>query len=92
MIEAMACGTPVIAFRHGSVSEVIDDGITGFIVDDVEQAVEAARHVDRLSRRGCRERFDARFTATRMAGDYLEVYGRLIDKASALTQGVMHAG
>lgn len=77
MIEAMACGTPVVAFRNGSVPEVIDDGVTGFIVDDMNQAVAAAACVDRLSRARVRETFEQRFTARRMAENYLELYRRI---------------
>jgi len=77
MIEAMACGTPVIAFRRGSVPEVIDDGVSGLIVDDVEQAAQAARRVDALDRAAVRRCFDRRFTAERMAQDYLAIYRRL---------------
>jgi glycosyltransferase involved in cell wall biosynthesis len=80
MIEAMACGTPVIAYRQGSVPEVIEEGRTGFIVNDLEEAVDAVRRVPELSRRRCREVFDQRFTATRMTQDYLEVYRRLVSK------------
>ncbi|WP_149538049.1 glycosyltransferase family 4 protein [Siccirubricoccus phaeus] len=74
MIEAMACGTPVIAFRNGSVPEVVDDGITGFIVDDVAEAVAILRGIDRLDRAGVRAVFEERFTAERMALDYLAIY------------------
>src|SRR5919106_846973 len=77
MIESMACGTPVIAFTGGSVAEVLDDGVTGFVVNDIEQAVEAARRVRDLSRALCREVFEKRFTANRMANDYINVYTRL---------------
>jgi glycosyltransferase involved in cell wall biosynthesis len=77
MIEAMACGTPVIAWRCGSVPEVIEHGVTGFIVDDMAQAMHAARRIDRLDRRVCRASFERRFTARRMAGGYLEAYGAL---------------
>jgi glycosyltransferase involved in cell wall biosynthesis len=77
MIEAMACGTPVIAFRRGSVPEVIDNGITGFIVENVDEAVRAVSLLDRLSRRRCREVFEERFSASRMARDYVAVYERL---------------
>ncbi|MGQ9367274.1 glycosyltransferase family 4 protein [Azospirillum sp. ST 5-10] len=77
MIEAMACGTPTIAFRCGSVPEVIDHGISGFIVDNVDQAVEAVRRLPELDRSDVRRRFDARFTAARMASDYLAIYERL---------------
>jgi glycosyltransferase involved in cell wall biosynthesis len=78
MIEAMACGTPVIAYRQGSVPEVIEEGRTGFVVEELDEAVEAVRRVPELSRQRCREVFEQRFTATRMARDYLEVYQRLI--------------
>jgi glycosyltransferase involved in cell wall biosynthesis len=77
MIEAMACGTPVIAFRNGSVPEVIDDGVTGFIVDSVEEGVAAVAKARTLSRRRCRERFEARFTASRMAAEYCRIYRAL---------------
>jgi glycosyltransferase involved in cell wall biosynthesis len=77
MIEAMACGVPVIAFRRGSVPEVIDDGVTGFIVDSVEEAVAKARPAAGLDRARCRRVFEERFSARRMAGDYLSVYARL---------------
>jgi glycosyltransferase involved in cell wall biosynthesis len=77
MIEAMACGTPVIAMRNGSVPEVVDDGTTGFIVHDEEEAAAAARHLDTLDRGEIRSVFEERFTATRMAADYVEVYRQL---------------
>jgi glycosyltransferase involved in cell wall biosynthesis len=77
MIEAMACGTPVVAFRSGSVPEVIDDGLTGFIVDGEEQAVEAIKRLRELDRRQVRKRFEQRFAAKRMAQDYLEFYRQL---------------
>jgi glycosyltransferase involved in cell wall biosynthesis len=67
MIEAMACGTPVIAYRSGSVPEVIDDGLTGFIVESEEEAVDAVNRLARLDRRKVRERFEERFSAHRMA-------------------------
>ena len=79
MIEALACGTPVIAFRHGSVPEVIENGRTGFVVDTVEQAVEALAHVDEIDRGACRAEFERRFTSERMALDYVSVYRALID-------------
>ncbi len=77
MIEAMACGTPVIAYRRGSVPEVIEDGITGFIVEGLEDAVEAAKKIDRIKRKKCREVFKKRFSATRMAKDYLSIYRKV---------------
>jgi glycosyltransferase involved in cell wall biosynthesis len=78
MIEAMACGTPVIAFDRGSVPEVIDHGLTGFVVHDEDEAVGAVRELPSLSRAAIRQRFEERFTARRMASDYLDVYRRLI--------------
>ena len=74
MIEAMSCGTPVLAFRRGSVVEVLDDGITGHVVDTVEDAILALPRVVALDRRAVRRQFEARFTSTRMAKDYLRVY------------------
>src|SRR5437868_4304548 len=79
MIEALACGTPVIGFRCGSVPEVIDDGVTGFIVDELDAAVEAVRNIESISRYRCRETFDARFTASRMAHEYVSVYRGILD-------------
>ncbi|HET7362827.1 MAG TPA: glycosyltransferase family 4 protein [Burkholderiales bacterium] len=77
MIEAMSCGTPVLAWRHGSVPEVVEDGRSGFIVDSIEDAVAALDKVARLDRFGVRTRFEERFSATRMAQDYLSVYRAL---------------
>ena len=77
MIEAMACGTPVIAWNRGSVPEVIDDGVTGFIVDDEMEAVAAIRRLAMLERIGVRRAFEQRFTVERMAMDYLSVYREL---------------
>jgi glycosyltransferase involved in cell wall biosynthesis len=78
MIEALACGTPVIAWRNGSVPEVIEDGLTGFVVENVEEAAEAVRRVQWLSRTMCRKMFEHRFDAARMARDYVDVYRRLV--------------
>jgi glycosyltransferase involved in cell wall biosynthesis len=77
MIEAMACGVPVVAFGHGSVPEVVEDGLTGFVVDDVEGAVRAVERLPTLARAGVRRRFEERFTARRMAEDYAVLYARL---------------
>ncbi|PYJ73225.1 MAG: glycosyl transferase [Verrucomicrobia bacterium] len=82
MIEAMACGTPVIAYDGGADSEVIEEGRTGFIVKEVEGATEAVRRVPELSRVRCREVFEKRFTAARMASNYLQVYERVIHRCS----------
>ncbi len=77
MIEAMACGTPVIAFNNGSVPEVLEDGLTGFIVDDEEQAIAAVAKIGSLDRDRIRAEFDHRFTAHHMARNYLKLYSRL---------------
>jgi glycosyltransferase involved in cell wall biosynthesis len=74
MIEALACGTPVIAFRGGSVEEIIENGVTGFVVDNIDDAVAAAQRTHELERRACRASFDRRFSAARMAHDYVTLY------------------
>ena len=78
MIEAMACGTPVIAYPRGSVPEVLEDGVTGWIVEDIEEAVQAVARVAALSRVRCRQVFEERFSASRMAQDYLRIYTELL--------------
>lgn len=83
MIEALSCGTPVIAFRGGSVEEIIDDGVTGFIVESIEEAVEAVKRISSLDRGVCRAIFQTRFSATRMCQDYLRVYERVIEDSSS---------
>jgi glycosyltransferase involved in cell wall biosynthesis len=80
MIESLACGTPVIAWKNGAVPEVLADGGTGFVVNTIEEAVKAVDDVASLSRHACRQVFEQRFDATRMARDYLKVYSRLIHK------------
>jgi glycosyltransferase involved in cell wall biosynthesis len=80
MIEAMACGTPVIAFNNGSVPEVLEDGLTGFIVDTEEEAIAAVARIGSLDRRRIREEFDRRFTARHMAENYLALYSTLSKK------------
>jgi len=87
MIEAMACGTPTIAFTAGSVPEVIDDGITGFIVNDIEGAVAAVKNIAALDRQAIRTRFEECFTAERMARDYIAVYEK-IQSSKPLTMQV----
>lgn len=77
MIEAMSCGTPVIAWRHGAVPEIVEHGVTGFIVDSVAAAAAALESAAQLDRSGVRERFEERFSAARMARDYLSVYRAL---------------
>jgi glycosyltransferase involved in cell wall biosynthesis len=81
MIEAMACGAPVIAYDRGSVREIIEDGLTGFIVDDESGAISAVERLSNLSRRAIRKQFEARFTARRMALDYLAAYRSLTEAA-----------
>ena len=76
MIEAMACGTPVVAYRCGSVPEVMEDGVTGYVVDSLEEAVSAVERVGELDRHRCRQVFEERFSVSRMANDYLDFYER----------------
>jgi glycosyltransferase involved in cell wall biosynthesis len=82
MIESMACGTPVIAFRNGSVPEVMQDGVTGFIVETVDEAVAACRRLDEIRRSECRRHFIENFSARRMAEGYLEAYERAVQSAA----------
>lgn len=82
MIEAMACGTPVLAFRNGSVPEVIDDGLSGYIVDTEEEAVSVLKQTVKLDRRGVRRRFEERFSASRMAADYVSIYEKMLEQQS----------
>ncbi|MCK5930938.1 MAG: glycosyltransferase family 4 protein [Fulvimarina manganoxydans] len=78
MIEAMACGTPVIAFDRGSVPEIVEDGVTGFVVRSEDEAVETLKRAPELDRSVIRKRFESRFTARRMAEDYLAIYRELL--------------
>jgi len=80
MIEAMACGAPVIAFNRGSVPEVVDDGLTGFVVEDEKGAIGAFDRLSHLSRKDIRSQFERRFTARRMAQEYLSVYRSLAER------------
>jgi glycosyltransferase involved in cell wall biosynthesis len=82
MIEAMACGTPVLAFRCGSVAEIVDPGVTGLIVDTMDEAIRMLPTVLALDRRAVRQRFEQRFSATRMAKDYVQVYRALLKRRS----------
>jgi glycosyltransferase involved in cell wall biosynthesis len=84
MIEAMACGTPVIAFPAGSAPEVVDHGETGFLVDSVEEAAAAVPCAARLDRRRIRAVFERRFSIERVARDYLEVYLSLCGRGRPL--------
>ncbi|MCL4394425.1 MAG: glycosyltransferase family 4 protein [Chloroflexi bacterium] len=83
MIESMACGTPVIAFPGGSVGEIMEDGKTGFVVKGVDEAVSGFARISEVNRRGCRRVFEKRFTATRMAHDYLAIYDKVIENKQA---------
>ena len=87
IIESMACGTPVIAFRGGSVAEIVDEGVTGFIVESVEEAVEALQRIPSLDRRACHQRFLERFTSRRMCQEYLAAYEREIGEKKRAIQG-----
>ena len=80
MIEALACGTPVAAYGRGSVPEVLDDGETGFIVEDCAGAVQAVERVSSIDRTRCRQVFEARFSACRMTQDYLRIYKQLLNR------------
>lgn len=91
MIESMACGTPVIAFRNGSVDEVMQDGVSGFIVESVEEALAAAGRTDQIDRAGCRRYFEQTFTVQRMVDGYLKVYQRLMRVPASRKSGVRAA-
>jgi Glycosyl transferases group 1 len=80
LIEAMACGTPVLAFRHGSVAEVVEDGITGHIVDGVDEAIRNIGRVLALDRGRVRRRFEQRFTSQRIVQDYVKIYEQLVGR------------
>jgi glycosyltransferase involved in cell wall biosynthesis len=82
MIEAMACGTPVVAYNRGSVPEVVEDGVTGFVVEDELSAIDAVRRLPQLPRAAVRARFDERFTARHMAKEYLATYRSLMSGAA----------
>src|SRR5207253_5852361 len=82
MIEAMACGTPVIAFPCGSVPEIIVEGETGFMVEDIDRAVEAVGKIEQISRARCRREFEQRFTDRHMAEDYIRIYQQLLSRSS----------
>ena len=80
LIESMACGTPVIAYRRGSVPEIVESGRTGYIADGVDDAVLAVKEIPSLKRADCRQTFDTRFASSRMAADYVALYTRLQDE------------
>jgi glycosyltransferase involved in cell wall biosynthesis len=79
MIEALACGTPVIAYRRGSVPEIIEHGRSGFIVDNQKSAIKAVQNISSIDRRECRKAFEERFTSSQMAEGYAKVYQQLMD-------------
>lgn len=80
MIEAFSCGTPVIAYGHGSVPEIMEDGITGYVVGSQEEAVRAARNIHTISRKACRQAFERRFTVERMTENYLSAYQQILSR------------
>jgi glycosyltransferase involved in cell wall biosynthesis len=84
MIESMACGTPVVAWPRGSVPEIIDPDVTGYIASSIDEAAAAVTSARRLDRRTCREMFERRFTSERMARDYLQIYRQLSGGAMAI--------
>jgi glycosyltransferase involved in cell wall biosynthesis len=92
MIEAMSCGTPVIAFPHGSVPEIVEDGVTGFLASDIQAAARLVPRAAALDRRRIRARFDERFTAARMAHDYVAVYSGLISGEWPPDDGIRTTG
>jgi glycosyltransferase involved in cell wall biosynthesis len=79
MIESLACGTPIVAFRGGSVEEVVEDGVTGFIVDSLDEAIDATNRIDTIRRCACRNAFERRFSVRRMAADHVAQYARAIE-------------
>ncbi len=84
LIEALACGTPVVAYDEGSVAEIVEEGVTGFLVQGVSEAVAAVNRVPSIDRAACRRSFEDRFTAGRMARDYVEIYERVISRSQPL--------
>ncbi|GAA0968817.1 glycosyltransferase family 4 protein [Acrocarpospora macrocephala] len=83
VVEAMACGTPVVAYRRGSMAEVVDHGVTGFLVDSLDEAVTAVRRIATIDRAGCRARAEIRFSADSMVSNYLRIYGEMLGQNSA---------
>jgi glycosyltransferase involved in cell wall biosynthesis len=91
LIEALACGTPVLAYRRGSIPEVIEDGSTGFVCENLSEMVAAVERLGQIDRRRCRASFEDRFTADRMARDYVALYERIIEDRVAMTTPKIHA-
>lgn len=92
MIEAMACGTPVIAYNRGAAPEIVEDGVTGFVVEDETSAIAAVKNVSMLSRKVIRRKFEERFSSTRMAQDYLKAYESVCAQSSAKPKPRLVAG
>jgi glycosyltransferase involved in cell wall biosynthesis len=92
VVESLATGTPVIAFRRGSMAEILRDGSTGFLVDDVAQAVNAVRRLSGLRRSDCRAEVELRFTATRMVGDYAALFASIVAGGPSASRRPSRAG
>jgi glycosyltransferase involved in cell wall biosynthesis len=93
MVEAMACGLPIVAYPFGSVPEIIEDGVNGFLVDGVTSAVKAVKAISAIDRDVCRRRFEERFTSKRMAREYLTIYDRIVERSaetSAISNGELN--
>ena len=84
LIESLACGTPVLAYRRGSIPELIDHSVTGFISENLDEMVGQVAQLDTIDRRRCRQVFDERFTAQRMTNDYVKLYQQLVSESAAL--------
>ena len=91
LIEALACGTPVLAYRRGSIPEIIEHGSTGFVSENLSEMVAAVERIGEIDRQRCRASFDERFTADRMARDYVALYERIIEQRMAVTSPKLHA-
>jgi glycosyltransferase involved in cell wall biosynthesis len=83
MVEAMACGTPVIAFNRGSVPEVVKDKKTGFVVNNINEAVKAVKKIDQIKREDCRKWVEEKFTVERMVDEYEKVYYEVLKKSKS---------
>lgn len=91
LIEALACGTPVLAYRRGSIPEIIDNGVTGFVSENLSEMAEAVGRLGEIDRRRCRDAFEERFTADRMARNHVALYKRIIEGRIALAAPKIHA-
>jgi glycosyltransferase involved in cell wall biosynthesis len=80
MIEAMGCGTPVVAFNCGAVNEIVDPGVTGYVVENISEAVRRVKDLTKVDRMGCRRQFEKRFTSCRMALEYVAFYAQLLSR------------